>query len=260
MTRELSDEARSLIRAAVAEEPRPGSAHRDRLRRGVLVRAAAGGAVTLVGSSVAKAAGGHALFATVASCVGLGFGAGLVLAGAAQVAFGPSAQSRPNEPSAPVPSTARAPHDSVRSAALSPSVAPSTAARGASEGSRAASDWGSEPASSKARTLEGVTLPGASAAPSSSLRAELDLMARVQGALRDGRGARALELIALYDARHPSGVLETERLAAEVFAACDIGDSARARRVAAHFLARDPVSALAQRVKNACSVPGSEAP
>jgi hypothetical protein len=91
------------------------------------------------------------------------------------------------------------------------------------------------------------------------LRAELDLMAQVQEALRDAQGARALELIARYDARYPSGLLETERLAAEVFAACQVGDAARARGAARRFLARDSASALAARVKSACATPNDGA-
>jgi hypothetical protein len=85
-----------------------------------------------------------------------------------------------------------------------------------------------------------------------SLRAELELMNQVQLALRDGRAVRALELVARHAAVFPQGQLTNERLAAEAFAACQIGDVERARRAAAAFLRRDSSSALALRVKNTC--------
>jgi hypothetical protein len=254
MTRELSDDARSLIRAAVSEEPRPDRAHRARLRRQLQVRAAAGGALTFAGASVAKAAGGASVLSTVTSFVGLGFGAGLVLAGAAQVALGPSAAPVPNDrPSVSAPH-ARGSHAEAATLPTAPAGVESVAS-GVPEPpelKRIDDEAALELASGKARAVSGATAPVASAAPNSSLRAELDLMAQVQGALRDGQAARALELIARYDLRYPSGSLSNERQAAEVFAACAIGDSARARRAAAIFLAHDNVSALAGRVKKAC--------
>jgi outer membrane protein assembly factor BamD (BamD/ComL family) len=88
--------------------------------------------------------------------------------------------------------------------------------------------------------------------PGSTLRAELELMSQVQTALRDNRGVRALSLLERYDDAFPRGQLGTERLAAEVFAACQVGDVARARRAATKFLQRDASSTLAERVKGAC--------
>jgi hypothetical protein len=244
MNHELSPEARSLIREALTEEPRPNTSHRDRLRRRVLARAAAGGVVTLVGSSIAKASA-RSLLSVVASSLGLGFGAGLVLVSAAQVVFSPSARlvSKQEVPAASAhsPKTLdRAPSPRAKEAAL-PTPMASFAP-------------GPAPVIAPAQAKAHISDVKAAAEPSagSGLRAELDLMAQVQEALRDAHGGRALELIAQYDARHPSGVLETERLAAEVFAACQIGDRARASRVAQRFLARDSSSALATRVKNAC--------
>lgn len=256
MTRELSDDARSLIRAAVSEEPRPGRAHRARLRRGLQVRAAAGGVLTFAGASAAKAAGGASVLSTVTSFVGLGFGAGLVLAGAAQVALGPSAAPMATDHSAvPVAHARTSPAQAVTLPAVPPlaeSVGPATPEP--HEVKRVEDDAALELASGKALAVGSASppSPSGSATPSPSLRAELDLMAQVQGALRDGRAARALALIARYDLQYPSGSLANERLAAEVFAACAIGDPARAQRAATAFLARDSVSVLAGRVKKAC--------
>lgn len=263
MTRELSDETLSLIRTALAEERGPGSSHRERLRRRVLTRAAAGGVATLVGSGVAK--GSASLLSVVAGSVGVGFGAGLVLAGAAQLAFAPSAQSGPN--AHPDPAT------------LTHSVNATSAVARAKDDPAERAPWGpvndleagravqpevqgdSGEATERAAVRHGHSAEGASTgAKGSPLRAELDLMAQAQGALRDGQAARALDLIASYDAQYPSGVLETERLAVEVFAACQTGDRTRARHAAQRFLARDSVSALAARVKNACSTRADRAP
>lgn len=262
MSHELSDEARSVIRAAVAEEFRPGRAHRERLRRGLLVRAAAGSAVTLLGSSVAKASA-KSLISTVAASLGLGFGAGLVIAGSAQLALNPSAahvtdarvsaassssmSGKKRAPVAPTPTLAPDPP-------VSEPMAPQAIVPSAAEASARGTAWTNAPSvAPKARAGESAANGGGNQGSGSPLRAELDLMAQVQEALRDARGARALELIARYDAQHPSGTLETERLAAEVFAACQTGDAVRARRAAQRFLARDQRSALAERVKKACS-------
>lgn len=253
MSRELSDDARHLIRTALAEERTPDGAHRAQLRRKVLARAAAGTVASLVGTSVAKASASSVL-SMVASGVGLGFGVGLVLVGAAHFAFEPSAPVG-NALSASAPSARSAPARNVESPApsatatvLSPPVSaePSAGDRDSAPPAPARSPLGTRAATSVA------SLPS-SRVENGPLRAELDLMARVQGALRDGDGVSALELIALYDARHPGGVLETERLAAEVFAACQIGDRGRARRAAPRFLARDSASALAARVKSSCA-------
>jgi hypothetical protein len=96
-------------------------------------------------------------------------------------------------------------------------------------------------------------LPASSSAEEDSLERELELMAEVQGALRDGRSELALELVQRHAAAFPNGQLVNERLAAETFAACRSGDPARARRAAALFLARDATSALASRVRNTCA-------
>jgi len=252
MTRELSDEARSLIRHAVAEERPPGPAHRERLRHAILARAAAGGVVTLVGASVAKAST-PSLFSVVATSVGVGFGAGLVLIGAAELALNPSATAPRADPTTGVAARGTNEPRAALARPLPSAMAPAaTVPPASSEASEEPSPVNT--AAAEARELE--VAPSATAG--SALRAELDLMAQVQEALRDGRGARALELIAHYDTQYPSGMLETERLAAEVFAACQTGDAARARRVAARFLARDSVSALAERVKHSCAFANRE--
>lgn len=251
MTRELNDEARSLIRAALSVERGPGVAHRARLRQKVLARAAAGGIVTLVGGGAAQASA-HSLSAMVASSLGIGVGVGLVLAGAAQLAF-PERPARSAEPSAR-PAAAHAldrrggaPRPAfVQQEARAPSV-------GEAETSRSSNDRSAAPSALRRSAEPGTPSAFSGPTPGSPLRAELDLMAHVQEALRDNQGPRALALIASYDALYPNGVLKSERLAAEVFASCQMGDRTRARGAAERFLRKDGTSSLATRVRSACA-------
>jgi len=90
------------------------------------------------------------------------------------------------------------------------------------------------------------------AAPS-GLSAELQLLNAAQAALRDGRGAQALALLQRYDQAFPQGQLLGERLAAEVFAACQVGNRARASQAAERFLHQDARSVLAGRVRQSCA-------
>lgn len=274
MKAELSRDARALIREALAAEGVPGEEHRARLRRSLLARAAAGGVVTLVGSSVAKASA-SSLLATVASSVAIGFGTGIVLFGAAPLVFGPSASvSKVRAPSA-LSAHVRAASPGARDRREPGQSEADQSETSQSQTGRSQTDRSAfvpaEPAASNSLAQESklraaprsepkpqaeselVPLPSASASAGSPLRAELELMGQVQEALRDGQGARALSLIARYDARHPSGLLQTERLAAEVFAACQLGEKARAERAARAFLMRDRSSALAARVQKACA-------
>jgi len=255
MTRELNDEARSLIRAALSDEHQPGAAHRSRLRQKVLARAAAGGIATMLGGAAQASA--QPLAAIVTSNVAVGVGVGLLLVGAAQLAM-PTSASRPVEPSAR-PMTTRS-LDRREQAPLRWSVvedgrAPSAEARENSPRESTAGEKNAAPTPLK-RNAEAAA-PSASTGTDrgSPLRVELELMARVQEALRDGQGARALSLIASYDALYPNGLLKTERLASEVFAACQLGDRTRAHRAAERFLAKDSNSSLAVRVRNSCADP-----
>jgi hypothetical protein len=245
MTRELSDDARSFIVHALSEEAPPSPVHRGRLRRAVIARAAAagGGAAVLVGTSVAKAGAKSLLLAALGSA-GVGLGAGVVFAGAAHFAFAPPAA--PEAAASAVWQAPAVPHVAAPVAALPRAVSV--------DGASAEAPSVPEPAvMPPPRGSLASAAPATSAAPGPALRAELDLLAEVQGALRDHQAARALELIARYDARFPRGSLVNERLAAEVFAACQIGEPARAKRVAALFLQADSTSALAVRVRSACA-------
>jgi len=157
-------------------------------------------------------ASAHSLLAVVSSGIGVGFGVGLVLAGAAQLAFKPRAKPARSEhalgPRSRRPLQARStPEPTPPATGATAEQAPSLEPPGANESNRGSNQPGAAAASSKRGAPEIAPSNGSGAVPGSPLRAELDLMARVQEALRDARGARALELIAQYDAHHPSGML-----------------------------------------------------
>jgi hypothetical protein len=207
----------------------------------------------------------------VAAVAALGAGVGLSTIGIAQIAV----DRPPREPSSIYVATPRAgaaigqhrPRPSSR-------LAPSLSATGPFEGFTVPNQPTSGPAPQPALAASALpevstarTLPSlpevqtfdesAPSTPSAvALRAELSLLKEVQGALRVGRARRALELVARHEREFPNGQLGNERLAAEVFAACQLGDVPRARSASLRFLERDRSSPLALRVKGACGLLG----
>ncbi|MFZ5896199.1 MAG: hypothetical protein ACOY0T_34400 [Myxococcota bacterium] len=103
-------------------------------------------------------------------------------------------------------------------------------------------------------TPESYSTPSGSGArrKSSPLVQELTLLEKVQSELRAGRGANALELLDSNTVPE-GGQLQAERLAAEVFAACQAGDVSRARAAARRFLSRYPSSPASGRVRASCA-------
>jgi hypothetical protein len=261
MSNELNDDARSLIRDAIAAEPVADSARRAGLKRSVLARAArlgaaAAAATGTTGAANALSQGAAALPATAVStsvlpsagAIGVllakGAAVGLIVGGAlhAGTRFGHGDSATP-----PVPSVVSAP-------VLAPAPASREAAVPRTDADDvAAAEHTTTPAPSLANQPPAATLtPSVAADGSLAGGAELELISAVQAALRDGRPARALELVDRHAALYPRGQLETERLAAEAIAACQSGNEARGRRAALLFLQRDPTSALALRVRSAC--------
>ncbi len=279
MSSELNDDARSLIRDAIAEEPVADGARRAGLKRSLLARAArlGAGAAAATGTTGAASAlsqgaatvPGAALPASVlpgAGAVGVllakGAAVGLIVGGAlhAGTRFGHGDSATPPAPSvasapvlAPVSRAAAVPKSDVGNVAADPhSTTPTPSATNA------------PPAAIVAPSAADGSLAGprpvepSPASSGASLRAELELISAVQAALRDGRPALALELVDRHAALYPRGQLETERLAAEAIAACQSGNEARGRRAALLFLQRDPASALAARVRSACPAGGND--
>ena len=229
----LSRSARGLLQQALAEERAlsPDSHHRQRLKRAVQ------GAVLAGAGSLAAAPAASAL-----SLVALGknIGLGLLMSGAvlggAQLLSGPASKSE---------ASSSATNSAARSAKALP-AAPAVGAASATGESAAAKPVENSP------PKRAASAPPSTRSATWALRAELELLNAAQSALRQHRPREALALLERYDATFPGGQLVSERLAVEVFAACELDDRVRAARAASSFLRRDENSALAERVKGAC--------
>jgi hypothetical protein len=253
MTEPLSREARGLLAQAVGDEGalRADAARRARLKQALLSGLAASSAGLVAGTTEAavgvKAASG-------ALSLVKGLAVGLLVSGGIAGGFRLALSSDTDAPTAKLASSANvaAPPEATKPAGV---VQPANATPPVGETTLPTLPAGVDPSAPKARVALSASAaepakPADSAAP--ALRAELQLMSEVQAALRDNSGARALTLIERYDQSFAQGQLRSERLAAEVFAACQVGNVARAQRAAAQFLARDSSSPLAERVQGAC--------
>ena len=247
MTRELSDPARAMLERALAEERPllPGLERRARVKRSLLqgaAMAASGQAAAHVAgqAAVGKAAVGAASLLPLAKgiAVGLLLSGGL-LASAPLFTNGAPASPAARDGAAPAPSV-------VGSSRVQALPAPTSVATNESSPSvEAPEDVAPPPRLPSAAPTPSAVTPG--------LAAELQLLTAAQTALRDGRGADALALLERYDRAFPVGQLLGERLAAEVFAACQQGNRARAARAAQRFLQNDSSSVLAGRVRRSCA-------
>ncbi|MBN2191762.1 MAG: hypothetical protein JW751_03005 [Polyangiaceae bacterium] len=278
MNEPLSPRAREIIRAAMAAETPPAAPQRARVKRGVLAAALA----PSIAAAASGAEGGALRAAAAKSTLGLALGswgakatAAVVIAIGAAIAAtqapsvekshqpglaaSPAPHSVPqqlgNDPGAAAPSPAGS---NVRISSAAPSERPPNGIRGLPS-----PDPAPNRTTVRGTRAENVTdRPTADAAPTGDrgtapsmhgqqLRAELAALERVQAQLRAGRGDAAL---ALLDAQTGEGtLLAEERLASEVFAACQAGQEERARRAAGAFLARAPRSLLADRVRHSCA-------
>lgn len=95
--------------------------------------------------------------------------------------------------------------------------------------------------------------PAASSAD--TLTEELRALERVRTAISIGRPAQALAELADVERKFPHGMLREEREALRVIALCDAGRTSEGSSAARAFLAAHPRSALADRVRNACTLP-----
>lgn len=261
MKSELSEAARRLIETATAEELKPGLAHQARLLSAVRARAAlpaAGLGHTAPIPPSAPPAVPPLTIWKLAGVAAAGAGVGLTALGVLTPLV---AHSPPNRAEVPI---ARRQADFPATRALGePPAAPAealpveparrapTAVDGASV-SRAPGSQPKTPVPESWREPQVGAEPSAASSGAIALRAELLLLERMQGALRAGQASRALELVSQHEREFPQGQLRSERLATEVFAACQLGQLARARAATRHFLERDTASPLAQRVKAAC--------
>lgn len=269
MSQELDDDARQLIRDALAAELPAGNARRAALRHAVLSRAAVVGTAAAVAPDLAGASAGAPPAVPGSPSVIPGAGAigallakgaalGLVAAG---VLHGTSHFVLQSSPASVQSHTASAPFEALP---ISPTVdapvpnAPISSPAASLVPLRASSASVHSVPAPPSIAVATSSQPPNSSPNSSSLRDELALMGAVQAALRDGRPARALELAERHATLYPHGQLENERLAAVAIAACQNGAEAPARRAAQAFLERDGSSALADRVRSVCRMNGDE--
>ena len=248
MTNELSDQARAMLQRALVEERPllPDAGRRARLKRSLLQSAVVAGAGKAAAAPLAAGGAAPGAVSGVGALLPLvkGVGIGLLLTagavgGARIFSAPPAVQATPSALPAPrvVPAM---PASTARSDSA---TAPFSVVVDANQAPSAAAPAARSPSSAASPSTE----------PVAGLAAELQLLSAAQAALRDGRGAAALELLERYDRTFPSGQLQGERFAAEVFAACQSGNRARAARAAEHFLQRDDSSVLAERVRRSCA-------
>lgn len=109
------------------------------------------------------------------------------------------------------------------------------------------------PAPAPVRTKPRARAAAAPAAPvaASSLRAELELLQRVQAALKRGEASSALRAL---DAHQTTdSTLLAERRAARILALCQLGQIDDARRAAADFVQQHPESLQRAAVEGSCA-------
>jgi hypothetical protein len=226
---DLSSAARDILNAG-RDADGAGDLERARVRKALMAKIAAGGALSAAGTAAAStttAAAAPTAKLLVALAVAVAGGVGGAIAWRTQ---------RP-EP-APVVAPALAP---VVVAAPAPVVVPSAPVAVEAPAPRPAPVKRARPSAH-------------AEAPANRLAEETALLAAANGELRNGDARRALGLLDDYDRRYPSGVLREEVLATRVIARCQIGlaPDATARRAANTFLTRHPASPLAPRVRSSC--------
>jgi len=116
------------------------------------------------------------------------------------------------------------------------------------------------PTPALAATQDFPTNPAPSPATSGSssavtLTREARALADVQRALREGRSADALLMLASQSREFAGGALGQEREAARIVALCGAGRVAEGRAAAERFLTTNPGSPVAARIRTSCGVP-----
>jgi hypothetical protein len=227
---ELSSTARAILDAG-RDADGAGDFERARVRKALMAKIAAGGALTATSAAAASTTAAAAPTAKILVAVAM------VVAGGVGGTLAWRAQRTP----APAPVVAAAP---VPAPVVAPTIVatPTPAPEPVAPVVRPAPARRPRPASTHAE------------APANRLAEETALLAAANAELRNGDARRALGLLNDYDRRYPSGVLREEVLATRVIARCQIGlePDATARRAANTFLTRHPASPLAPRVRSSC--------
>jgi hypothetical protein len=250
MSHELGPEARDLIEQACREERAPEAHELRRIRNNVLFGVAP--TAVLLGAGEAAAAAGKLSVLSLVGVAGKGalLGTAVALAGYAVQRV----ESRSLPPPSAVLPVARLETPALPPAASRASVSPALPAPvppATSPAARATLE--KNPSTSTTAAPPGEPLPSeASMSGSAELLEEVENLRRVQEHLRAGRGAEALRVLDASSSRLGQGQLRQERLAAEVFASCQSGQTQRAREAARRFLKENPATPSAARLKTSC--------
>ena len=157
--------------------------------------------------------------------------------------------SAPNELAA-ASAAANTPDSSAAVPADEP--APVAVADTARQARRSRQDRSSE-RSARARAQEPESLGSSNVAlPMATFSEALELLRKAQAAQRAGRAGDVFEHLAELDRRASKEMLREERLLTAVLAACDLGDSARAQRLAAELQQLNASSIYNTRLRNSC--------
>jgi len=240
----LTDQARAIIDGARGLD-NPSGAARERARKAVLARIAAGGTVAAIPAGVAAASAPVLKLvvpALLVVAVG-GAGGGLWWRAARRAEATHAALLAPRPAAGPVaPAPPPPPPPSVERTVMAPAA---TVAAPVPRPQR--------PRNGKAQQSGAASAIPAAAPPAGDLREETVLLARVNDALRAGAAARGLALLDEYDRRFPDGVLREETTATRIIARCQAGQ-ADAAGMARTFVQAHPRSPLGSRVRSSCLI------
>lgn len=255
---ELGPEAREILRNG-RDGDNPSSADRARIHAALMATIAAGAVTTAANS--ANAAADLSLPASVgtakpilSSLVGSLFAKGMLIvfvgaAGAGAYWAWPSDKATP---AIVTPQMSDKPAES-KNAELSEKQAAIEVAPEKPEESTPVSSAMVVPAKPNAVHVAGSALPNKPVEESAdSIIAETQRLREAHGALREGDPNKALELLSERAAEDEGQKLREERAAARVLALCKLGRVDEAHAEAAAFLAQNPRSPMADRVRKAC--------
>lgn len=224
----------------------PSADDRERNRRHLAGRIAAGAVVVFGAHEAAATAGAHGAGGWASAWLSGGLAkwiaVSLVVAGsgagmAAYLARG-TAGSRP---------------PAVVAEARKPTTAPLAAAPPASaDATPATAQAPSESASPVNAVVPASSAVSGSAVGARAFERELELLRAARRALDTGSPARALSFLDRYAAEFPHGSLRSECQAARILALCSAGQLAAGQQARDQFLKQQPNSPLAGRVRASC--------
>jgi TolA-binding protein len=137
----------------------------------------------------------------------------------------------------------------LSSSSSSESVAPVESAAAAADAPVAEAPARAVAPSEPKPSAKKVSPARAAVAPPGDLRAEIDLIDGARAALRAGDTAQAMDLLGQHAMHFPHGALAPEETALRVEALMRMGRTAEAKAYARRFVAANPASPLAERMR-----------